>query len=128
MPTEIRRELTKSDENMIIPSEHVLTLAKRVEVQRAQAAVINSLHELKKFDTILQMDKGKQREAKSATPLKMSARRKCKYCGQVCKLRWCLKHGKKCEKYNKMNHFKEVYRSSKGSMVPNIKKKDEQEQ
>ena len=33
--------------------------AKRVEVQRAQAAVINSLHELKKIDAILQIDKGK---------------------------------------------------------------------
>ena len=59
---EILRELTKSDENMIILSEHALTWAKRVEVQRSQAVVINSLHELKSFDAILKLDKGKQKE------------------------------------------------------------------
>ena len=47
---------------MIKLSEYMLTWAKRVEIQRAQATVINSLHELKNVDTIPQLDKGKQRE------------------------------------------------------------------
>ena len=64
--TEITRELTEIDENVIIQSEHVLTWAKQVEVQRAQVAVINR-HELRNFDTILQMDKGKQRDTISHT-------------------------------------------------------------
>ena len=59
MLPEIIRELTESDENKIILSEHVLTWAKRVEAQRAWVAVINSLHELKNFDVILQMNKAK---------------------------------------------------------------------
>ena len=50
---------------MIISSEHVLTWAERIEVQRAQEAVINSLHELKNLDTVLQMDKAKQRQNQS---------------------------------------------------------------
>ena len=47
MLTEIMRGPTKSDENAIILIEYVLTWAKRVEVQRAQTAVINSMQELK---------------------------------------------------------------------------------
>ena len=46
MATEMIRELTKSNANMMIPSEHIVTWTKRIETQRAQAAVINSLHEL----------------------------------------------------------------------------------
>ena len=42
---EIIRELIKCEENITIHSENVLTWAKRVEVQRAQAVVISSLHE-----------------------------------------------------------------------------------
>ena len=57
MVTEIIRELTESDENMPIPSEHMLIWAKRVEAQRAQGAVISSLHEVKNFDAIWQKDK-----------------------------------------------------------------------
>ena len=72
MLMEIIRKLTKGDENIVKLSEHLLTWAKRVEVQRAQAAVINCSHKLKNFDAILQMDKGKQRETKPATPVKMS--------------------------------------------------------
>ena len=93
MIAEIIRGLTKNDGNVIIPSGHVLTWAKRVEWQRPQAAVINSLHELKNFDNILQIDK--QRETKSATHVKTSTRRRCKYCGQVHKPRWCPGYGKK---------------------------------
>ena len=62
MLTEIIRELTKKDENAIILSEPLLTWAKRVEVQRVNAAVINSLHELKNCDATLQMDKGREIE------------------------------------------------------------------
>ena len=77
MLTEIIMELTKSDENMI-PTECMLTWEKGIEALRAQVAVINSLHEVRSFNTILlQKDEYKQRETKLATPVKMSARRKC---------------------------------------------------
>ena len=54
MLTEIIRELTESDDNMMILSEDVLTWAERIEIQRAQVAVINSLHDVKNFYAILQ--------------------------------------------------------------------------
>ena len=79
MLTKIIRKLTQSNKNMMIPSEHVLTCAKTVEAQRFQVAVINSLHEVKNFDTILQKDEEKQTK-KPATPVKLPARRRCKYC------------------------------------------------
>ena len=47
MLVEIIRELAKCDENMTILSEHVLTWAKRIEVQRSQTVVISSLQEIK---------------------------------------------------------------------------------
>ena len=40
----IIRELSKTDENMQVTSKQVLVWAKRIEAQRAQAAVINSLN------------------------------------------------------------------------------------
>ena len=49
---EIIRELTKTDENMLVTSEQVLVLAKRIEAQRAWAEVINSLGEVDDFDKI----------------------------------------------------------------------------
>ena len=52
----IIRELTKCDETMTIPSELVLTWAKRIESQRAQMAVISILHEIKNFDAIMHKD------------------------------------------------------------------------
>ena len=112
---------------MIILSEHVFTFAKRIKVQRAQLVVINSLHEVKNFEAILQMQKVKQGETKLVIPVKMHTIRRCKYCSQVHKPRQSPVY-EKCEQHDKVNHFKEVCRSSKGSTVHNIKKEDEQEQ
>ena len=50
MLAEIIRELTKTDENMHVTCEQILAWAKRIKAQRAQAAVINSLSEVKEFD------------------------------------------------------------------------------
>ena len=62
MLTEIIRELTEGEENMITPSQCVLTWTKRVEVNRAQETVINSLHELKNFDALLNGQRHKERD------------------------------------------------------------------
>ena len=53
MLADIIRELTKCEESITVHSESVLTWAKRVEAQRAQAAVIKILHEAN-FDAIVQ--------------------------------------------------------------------------
>ena len=52
MLAEVIRELAKIDENILVTSEEVLVWAKRIEAQRAQAAVINSLSEVTDFDEI----------------------------------------------------------------------------
>ena len=65
---------------------------------------------------------------KKARPATTNATRRCKYCGQAQKLRQCLAYGKKCDKSSKLNHFKEVCRSSKSSMVYAREKEVEQEQ
>ena len=109
-PTETIRGPTKSNENMMIPSEHVLVWVKRIKAQGPQAAVISSLHEVKNFVAILQKDDCKQRGTKPGTPVKMPARRRYNYGSQVCKPRYYLVYGKKCENCNKMNHFKEALR------------------
>ena len=78
MLAEIMRELTKCNKNMIIPSELVLLLEKRIEAQRSQVAVINSLNK-EKTDILQQKYVGKQTETKLATPVKMTTRRRYKY-------------------------------------------------
>ena len=52
MLAEIIWQLTKAEENKIMTSEQVLAWSKRVEAQRAQSAIINSLSETKDFDRI----------------------------------------------------------------------------
>ena len=52
MLAEIIRELTKIQENTEVTSEKVLHWAKRVEAQRAQSAIMNSLTETKEFDKL----------------------------------------------------------------------------
>ena len=71
----------------MISSDYVLTWAKRIEAQRAQAVVINGLHMAKTFDVMSLKDEFKQRETKPAKPVKMPTIRRCKYCGQVHKQR-----------------------------------------
>ena len=52
MLPEIIRKLAKTNDNTHLTSEYVLEWAKRIEVQGAQAAVIDSLSDTKEFDII----------------------------------------------------------------------------
>ena len=54
---QIIKELTKIYENKEITSENVLFWAKRVQVQRAQSAIMNSLMEVKEFDKLKVVNK-----------------------------------------------------------------------
>ena len=58
----------------------------------------------------------------------MPAKRRYKYCSQVHIPSQGPGYGKKYAKCDKMNHFKEICRRCKGSMVHNKEKEDEQEQ
>ena len=62
MLEEIIRELTATKNDDHIMSGGVLAWAKRVEVQRAQAAVLNTLAESRQFDKIKIAKKMKEPE------------------------------------------------------------------
>ena len=81
---EIIRELTKAEESAAVTGEQVLIWAKRVEVQRAQSAIINSLSETKEFDKIKAI-KGGQRHnlRKPQTGAKRPVKQSCNYCGAM---------------------------------------------
>ena len=76
MLAEIITELTKTDENTHVTSKEVLASTKRIEAQRAQATVINSLSEVKDVDKIQTVrDDQKQNGKKLHTPVKTPTRK-----------------------------------------------------
>ena len=80
MLVEVIRDLTKCREDVTIPSETVLAWGKRVEAQRVQKVVINSLCQSRNLDAITHKEnwlRGK-RHSSNTVITKM----KCKYCGQ----------------------------------------------
>ena len=128
MLAEIMRELIKSDINMPISSAQILVWTKGIEAQRAQVEVINSLSEIKNFDVIWWKYDTRKNDIKPATPVKTPTRKSCNYYNPSHNLRWCLANGKKCERCYKMNHLKDVCRSSKSSAVHNMEKETDHEQ
>ena len=114
MLAEIIRELTKIRENTEITHENVLCLAKRVEAQRAQSAIMNSLTEAKEFDK-LKIAKNKYKDSlrRSSAQTKMPTKHTCRYCGSSHSLRLCLAYGKKCTECSKIRHFRKVFWSRK---------------
>ena len=77
---EIIRELTKVKISNVITSEDVLAWAKRVEVQRVQSAVMNSLMEAKEFDKI-RIPKNTCKDNPRSTQLRLPTKQTCRYCG-----------------------------------------------
>ena len=65
MLEEIIKELTASKNDDHITSGGILAWAKRVEVQRAQAAVLNTLTESKQFDKIKISKKAKDNKTRA---------------------------------------------------------------
>ena len=126
MSVEIIRELTKCDENTNIHGENVLTRTKRVEFQRAQTMVMNSLHETKSFDAIVQKDV--RHTDKKPIMNTFTTQRRCNYCRQEHKLTQCPVYGKRCDKCGRFNHFRDVYRSASSSVVNIIEKEAVHEQ
>ena len=67
MLVEIIKELIKTEESKDVTSEQVLAWAKRVEAQKAQSAIINSLKETKDFNRIKTL-RGGRRESHKLMP------------------------------------------------------------
>ena len=84
MLTEIIRELTKAEESADITSEQVLGWAKRVEAQRAQSAIMDSLTETKEFDKInLAKVAFKYSWRNVQTSAKVPAKKSCIHCSSA---------------------------------------------
>ena len=99
---EIIRELTKIHENTEITSENLLCWAKRVEAQRAQSAIMNSLTEAKEFNEVkIPKNTYKDSLRRSATQTTMPTDQTCRYCGSSHPLRQCPAYGKKSTECSK---------------------------
>ena len=105
----------KSDEQ--ITSGNFLVWAKRVDAQRAQAAVMSAITKSKEFDKI-----------KVSRPMWTSSQRTpaqhntpswpaCRYCGSTHPPRKCPTYSKTCTECSKVGHFCRVCRSKKTRSV-----------
>ena len=107
MLEEIIKELTTAKNDDCMTSEGILAWAKRVEVLRAQAAVLNTLTESRQYDKIKVSRKVK--ESKKHSP------------------RQCQAYGKTCTEYNKIGHFHKVCQSRKSRVVNEMEQEGTQE-
>ena len=84
MLAEIIKELTEIQENTEIISENMLCWAKRMEAQRAQSAIMNSLTEAKEFDKLkIVKNTYKDIPRRSSAQIKMPTKQTCRYCGSI---------------------------------------------
>ena len=82
MLEEVIRELMAKNNNEQTTSEGVLVWAKRIEAQRAQAAILNDITESCQFDKIKMAPKAKGSQAKQMQNT-TSSRQPCRYYGRI---------------------------------------------
>ena len=125
----IIREFTKTEEHKDVISEQVLVLAKRVELQRVQSAIINNLSETEGFDK-MKIVRCEQRQTgrKLHTHIKTPAKQNCSYFGSSHLPRQCLAYSKKYTDSGKISHIREVCRSTRGRVVHNVEQEPEKDQ
>ena len=117
MLEEIIKQLTATNNDDHITRGGVVAWKKRVEVQRAHTAVLNTLTELRQFNKIKVSKRAKVDTARAPVG-QMSQQQQCQYCGGVHLSRQCPVYGKICAGCGKMGHFKKVCHS-KGSWAVN---------
>ena len=125
---EIIKELTKIHKNREITSENVLFWDKRVEAQRAQSAIMDSLTEVKEFDK-LKIAKNTYKDSlrTSSSQTKMPAKQSCRYCACSHPLRQCLAYGKKWTECNKISYFRAVCKSRRARAVNEVEQNTAQD-
>ena len=119
MVDEVIRELTTKSNNEQTTNEDVLSRAKRVEAQWAQAAILNDIIESHEFDKIKMAQKLKSSQDKETTHQTFH-RWPCRYCGGSHMPRQCSSYGKMCIGCGKMGHFRKVCRSKRDHAVHEI--------
>ena len=100
MLDEVIRELTTKNTNEQMTSEDMLIWPKRVEVQRAQVAILSDITESQKFDKV--------KVAIQQATHPVLTRQLCRYCGSSHALRQCPAYGKTCSGGRKIGHFKSM--------------------
>ena len=119
MLDKVIRELTAKNSSEQTTSEDVLLWARRIEAQRAQAAILSDITKAQKFDKVKVVQKLQNRqeiEGACQTYYKWP----CKYCGGSHAPRQCPAYGKSCASCGKMGHFKKVCRSRKDCTVHEV--------
>ena len=126
MLEEIIKELmaTKNDDH--ITSGGVLAWAKRVEVQRVQAAVLNTLTESKQFDKIKISKKAKDYNARTSVN-QPTQQHSCRYYGGIHQPGQCPAYGKMCVECSKVGHFRKVCHDRSSRVVNEMKQEVFQE-
>ena len=119
MLDEVIRELTSKSNDEQMTREGVLAWSKRVEVQRAQAAILKDITELCQFDKIKMAQRPKSSQARQ-TPNTTSHRWLYRYCSGIHALQQCPAYGKTCARCGKTGHFRKVYRRKRDHMVHEV--------
>ena len=126
MLDQIIKELMATSNDDHITSRDMLAWTKRVEAQRVQAVVLDSLTESKKFDKIKVSEKA--RDNKNRTPVNQATQQQSsRYCGGVHQLRQCLTYGKMCVECRKVGHFRKVCHSRRSRVVNDMEQAASQE-
>ena len=94
MLKEIIKELTTAKNYYCITSRGVLAWAKRVEMQRAQVALLNILIESRQFDKIKISRKIKESKTKILMHQSSTPQQPCRYCGGTHPPGQCPAYGK----------------------------------
>ena len=126
MLEEIIKELAATNTDDQITSEGMLAWAKRVEAQRAQAAVLKTITESRQFNKV-QIVK-KEKEDNTRHPLGPATQQHpCRFCGRLHTPRQCLAYDKMCTGCGKTRHFKKVCQSRRDRAVNKLEIKEMQE-
>ena len=105
----------------------MLCWAKRVEVQRAQSAIINSLTEAKEFYRLKIVKKTYKDSPRSSTQTKMPTKQSCTYCGGSHSSRQCPAYGKKCTECSKIGHFRWMCRNRRARAMNEMEQETAQD-
>ena len=119
MLDEVIRELTAKNSSGQTTSEDVLLWARRIKVQRAQAAILSNITEAQNFDKVKLVQKPKNRQEIETTH-QTYHKQPCKYCGGSHAPRQCPAYGNSCAICGKMGHFKKVCRSRRDHAVHEV--------
>ena len=127
MPEETIKELMTVRGNDQITSGNVLVWMKRVNAQRAQAAVMSTITESKEFDKIKVSIPVWTSNPRMSIKHNTLSQPTCRYCGSTHPPRQCPAYSKVCTECSKVGHFCRICSSKKTRAVNEIEQETIQE-